>query len=41
MIELGSGTGLVGIVAGMLEPTAEIWVTDKQWVQDRPYWGRS
>ncbi|WVN89569.1 uncharacterized protein L203_104796 [Cryptococcus depauperatus CBS 7841] len=29
VIELGSGTGLVGIVAAMLEPTAEIWVTDQ------------
>ncbi|OCF43329.1 hypothetical protein I317_02898 [Kwoniella heveanensis CBS 569] len=30
VIELGSGTGLVGIVAGMLEPSAEVWVTDQE-----------
>ncbi|WVF68137.1 hypothetical protein IAT40_002900 [Kwoniella sp. CBS 6097] len=30
IIELGSGTGLVGIVAGMLEPSAEVWVTDQE-----------
>ncbi|WVQ95716.1 hypothetical protein IAU59_002815 [Kwoniella sp. CBS 9459] len=29
VIELGSGTGLVGIVAGMLDPTAEVWATDQ------------
>ena len=30
VIELGSGTGLVGIVAAMLEPSAHVWVTDQQ-----------
>lgn len=29
VVELGSGTGLVGIVAGMLESTAEVWVSDQ------------
>ncbi len=30
VIELVSGTGLVGIVAAMLEPDTEVWVTDQQ-----------
>ena len=30
VIELGSGTGLVGIVVAMLEPSADVWVTDQQ-----------
>lgn len=30
VLELGSGTGLVGIVAAMLEPTSEVWVTDQE-----------
>ncbi|WWC92091.1 uncharacterized protein L201_007045 [Kwoniella dendrophila CBS 6074] len=34
ILELGSGTGLVGIVAGMLEPTSEIWVTDQSILLD-------
>ncbi|ORY35866.1 putative methyltransferase-domain-containing protein [Naematelia encephala] len=34
IIELGSGTGLVGIVAGMLESTANIWVTDQPQLLD-------
>ncbi|OCF33594.1 hypothetical protein I316_04667 [Kwoniella heveanensis BCC8398] len=34
VIELGSGTGLVGIVAGMLEPSAEVWVTDQEVLLD-------
>ncbi|KAK1922927.1 putative methyltransferase-domain-containing protein [Papiliotrema laurentii] len=29
ILELGSGTGLVGIVAGLLEPTVDVWVTDQ------------
>ncbi|GMK54392.1 hypothetical protein CspeluHIS016_0109780 [Cutaneotrichosporon spelunceum] len=29
VLELGSGTGLVGIAAAMLEPSAEVWVTDQ------------
>ncbi|GFZ48270.1 Putative protein N-methyltransferase [Saitozyma sp. JCM 24511] len=29
VLELGSGTGLVGIVAGMLDPDTRIWVTDQ------------
>lgn len=28
VIELGSGTGLVGLVAGLLEPDIECWITD-------------
>lgn len=32
VLELGSGTGLVGIVAGLLESTAEIWVTDQMYM---------
>ncbi|WVR08455.1 hypothetical protein IAU60_005510 [Kwoniella sp. DSM 27419] len=34
VVELGSGTGLVGIVAGMLEPTAEVWATDQDVLLD-------
>ncbi|WVQ86031.1 hypothetical protein IAT38_008199 [Cryptococcus sp. DSM 104549] len=34
VIELGSGTGLVGIVAAMLEPTASVWVTDQEMLLD-------
>ncbi|ORX41187.1 putative methyltransferase-domain-containing protein [Kockovaella imperatae] len=34
ILELGSGTGLVGIAAGILEPTAEIWVTDQKQLLD-------
>ncbi|RXK41722.1 hypothetical protein M231_00957 [Tremella mesenterica] len=30
ILELGSGTGLVGIVAGILEPSAKVWVTDQR-----------
>jgi predicted nicotinamide N-methyase len=30
IVELGSGTGLVGLVAGLLEPTARIWITDQE-----------
>lgn len=30
VLELGSGTGLVGIVAAMLEPTSDVWVTDQE-----------
>ena len=30
ILELGSGTGLVGIAAGIMEPSAQIWVTDQQ-----------
>lgn len=29
IVELGSGTGLVGLVVGMLEPTARVWITDQ------------
>lgn len=29
IVELGSGTGLVGIVAALLEPSAEVWATDQ------------
>lgn len=29
MLELGSGTGLVGIAAALLEPSAEVWATDQ------------
>lgn len=29
VLELGSGTGLVGIAAAMLEPRAQVWVTDQ------------
>ncbi|XAO22197.1 hypothetical protein I312_100964 [Cryptococcus bacillisporus CA1280] len=29
VIELGSGTGLVGIAAAMLESTSDVWVTDQ------------
>ncbi len=32
VLELGSGTGLVGIVAAMLEPSADVWITDQQCV---------
>lgn len=28
VIELGSGTGLVGLVAGLLEQQVECWITD-------------
>jgi methylase of polypeptide subunit release factors len=28
-VELGSGTGLVGIVSALLEPTATVWATDQ------------
>ncbi|WWD08522.1 hypothetical protein V865_006634 [Kwoniella europaea PYCC6329] len=34
ILELGSGTGLVGIVAGMLEPSCEVWVTDQSMLLD-------
>ncbi|WWC72379.1 uncharacterized protein I206_106341 [Kwoniella pini CBS 10737] len=34
ILELGSGTGLVGIVAGMLEPSAEVWATDQSILLD-------
>lgn len=30
VLELGSGTGLVGIAAAMAEPTAKIIVTDQE-----------
>ena len=30
ILELGSGTGLVGIAAGLLERSAEVWVTDQK-----------
>lgn len=30
VLELGSGTGLCGIVAGILEPSANVWVTDQE-----------
>lgn len=30
IVELGSGTGLVGIATAMLEPTAEVWATDQE-----------
>ncbi|TXT06135.1 hypothetical protein VHUM_03608 [Vanrija humicola] len=29
VLELGSGTGLVGLAAAMLEPAADVWVTDQ------------
>ncbi|ODO10424.1 hypothetical protein I350_01019, partial [Cryptococcus amylolentus CBS 6273] len=29
ILELGSGTGLVGLVTAMLEPSSEIWITDQ------------
>lgn len=29
VLELGSGTGLVGIVAAMLESSTEVWITDQ------------
>lgn len=29
VIELGSGTGLVGIVTALLEPSSDVWVTDQ------------
>jgi predicted nicotinamide N-methyase len=29
IVELGSGTGLVGLAAGLLEPTARVEVTDQ------------
>lgn len=29
VLELGSGTGLVGIAAGLLEKDCDIWVTDQ------------
>lgn len=32
IVELGSGTGLVGLVAGLLEPEARIWITDQVYV---------
>ncbi|KAK8850368.1 hypothetical protein IAR55_004286 [Kwoniella newhampshirensis] len=34
VIELGSGTGLVGIATAMLEPTSEVWVTDQSMLLD-------
>ncbi|WVW81088.1 hypothetical protein I302_103079 [Kwoniella bestiolae CBS 10118] len=34
ILELGSGTGLVGIVAGILEPSCEVWVTDQSILLD-------
>ncbi|WWC65444.1 uncharacterized protein I303_108062 [Kwoniella dejecticola CBS 10117] len=34
ILELGSGTGLVGIVAGLLEPSAEVWATDQSILLD-------
>lgn len=30
IVELGSGTGLVGIAAAMLEPAADVWATDQE-----------
>lgn len=29
VIELGSGTGLVGIAAALLEDTTDVWITDQ------------
>ncbi|WVQ70537.1 hypothetical protein IAR50_000056 [Cryptococcus sp. DSM 104548] len=29
ILELGSGTGLVGLVTAMIEPSSEIWITDQ------------
>jgi hypothetical protein len=29
IIELGSGTGLVGLVAAVLSPSSEVWLTDQ------------
>ncbi|WRT70527.1 uncharacterized protein IL334_007525 [Kwoniella shivajii] len=34
VLELGSGTGLVGIVAGLLDPSSEVWVTDQEILLD-------
>ncbi|WWD20541.1 hypothetical protein CI109_105017 [Kwoniella shandongensis] len=34
IIELGSGTGLVGIATAMLEPTSQVWVTDQEMLLD-------
>lgn len=36
VIELGSGTGLVGLVVGLLEPSARIWITDQECVRVVP-----
>jgi predicted nicotinamide N-methyase len=30
LLELGSGTGLVGLAVGLLEPTSEVWITDQK-----------
>lgn len=32
ILELGSGTGLVGIATGLIEPETQIWVTDQMYV---------
>jgi predicted nicotinamide N-methyase len=34
VLELGSGTGLVGIAAALLEPSADVWVTDQEVLLD-------
>ncbi|WOO79427.1 Protein-lysine N-methyltransferase EFM6 [Vanrija pseudolonga] len=34
VLELGSGTGLVGLAAAMLEPEADVWVTDQDILLD-------
>lgn len=29
VLELGSGTGLVGLAVGLLEPSSKVWITDQ------------
>jgi predicted nicotinamide N-methyase len=30
VLELGSGTGLVGLAVGLLEPSAKVYITDQK-----------